>query len=602
MSLESPVIITGRKDTGGTYPRLSIADLQKEPDQFLLFIVSFLIIQGRVANISTAAEPHHALVALQEAIDAASAPRDSPAMLYQSLGGIHGLPYQEWAGDPKAGKNTDYDANNLRDMNARPPRFGGYCNHGSVLFPTWHRPYVMAIEQSIGEIADRVAYKLEHSQKFQPQRWSDAAKRLRFPWWDWAAEDVATNGLPTVLSCGSISYNFTDDTGGVFVLTLENPLSFYPFKGLPPGFKNKPGRTASSWFGTWMRTVRYGPNDPQAPIDSDTDTLNQKLKAEAECIRHRTATLFALPRPDVKITGTRIFDEFSNHTTESNTKQDVYTGEPEIDSLEGVHDSMHDVLGGNGHMGDPDYAGFDPIFFLHHCNVDRLYALWEYVYPDDCFMDEESFTQNHGTYNLVYSEGVAPRTSLWPFRTDPDNYWTSDQARRFEENDYPKYYTYPPVRTVNGDVNVSAPASVEERELYREGLQTYYGLEKSLAKLPEGFSRQISSSGSRVGIANLYAIQDMARTVISIQTPEYAFDGPYSIQLHYTIRKTIFARQPESDCANCKKKRALGTLIHGIIIIPPRIIKEIRGIVKEPGSALPTSFADELKAESMQRF
>lgn len=27
-------------------------------------------------------------------------------------------------------------------------------------------------------------------------------------------------------------------------------------------------------------------------------------------------------------------------------------------------------------------TAFDPIFFFHHCNVDRLYALWEYVYPD----------------------------------------------------------------------------------------------------------------------------------------------------------------------------------------------------------------------------
>lgn len=26
--------------------------------------------------------------------------------------------------------------------------------------------------------------------------------------------------------------------------------------------------------------------------------------------------------------------------------------------------------------------GFDPIFYLHHCNVDRLYAFWEYVYPN----------------------------------------------------------------------------------------------------------------------------------------------------------------------------------------------------------------------------
>ena len=27
-------------------------------------------------------------------------------------------------------------------------------------------------------------------------------------------------------------------------------------------------------------------------------------------------------------------------------------------------------------------VAFDPIFYFHHCNVDRLYALWEYVYPD----------------------------------------------------------------------------------------------------------------------------------------------------------------------------------------------------------------------------
>ena len=28
------------------------------------------------------------------------------------------------------------------------------------------------------------------------------------------------------------------------------------------------------------------------------------------------------------------------------------------------------------------HVGFDPMFFLHHCNVDRIYAFWEYVYPE----------------------------------------------------------------------------------------------------------------------------------------------------------------------------------------------------------------------------
>lgn len=35
-------------------------------------------------------------------------------------------------------------------------------------------------------------------------------------------------------------------------------------------------------------------------------------------------------------------------------------------SLEDVHNALHDYIGGNGHMGDPAIAVFDPIFWLHH--------------------------------------------------------------------------------------------------------------------------------------------------------------------------------------------------------------------------------------------
>lgn len=33
-------------------------------------------------------------------------------------------------------------------------------------------------------------------------------------------------------------------------------------------------------------------------------------------------------------------------------------------------------------QGQNEFAAFDPVFYLHHCNVDRIYALWEYVYPN----------------------------------------------------------------------------------------------------------------------------------------------------------------------------------------------------------------------------
>ena len=47
-------------------------------------------------------------------------------------------------------------------------------------------------------------------------------------------------------------------------------------------------------------------------------------------------------------------------------------------ALESVpHNRVHTRLGGsNGFMAFPDTAALDPIFWLHHCNVDRLWEVW----------------------------------------------------------------------------------------------------------------------------------------------------------------------------------------------------------------------------------
>jgi tyrosinase len=42
-----------------------------------------------------------------------------------------------------------------------------------------------------------------------------------------------------------------------------------------------------------------------------------------------------------------------------------------------AHDMLHDAVGGEaGNMGDPRTAARDPIFWLHHANVDRLWNRW----------------------------------------------------------------------------------------------------------------------------------------------------------------------------------------------------------------------------------
>lgn len=45
------------------------------------------------------------------------------------------------------------------------------------------------------------------------------------------------------------------------------------------------------------------------------------------------------------------------------------------DDLEDLHDSVHGWVGGS--MGRVATAGFDPIFWAHHTNIDRLWRIWQ---------------------------------------------------------------------------------------------------------------------------------------------------------------------------------------------------------------------------------
>lgn len=42
-----------------------------------------------------------------------------------------------------------------------------------------------------------------------------------------------------------------------------------------------------------------------------------------------------------------------------------------------MHNDLHGWLGGPGQMSYPSVSPFDPFFYLHHCNIDRLWAMWQ---------------------------------------------------------------------------------------------------------------------------------------------------------------------------------------------------------------------------------
>jgi len=105
---------------------------------------------------------------------------------------------------------------------------------------------------------------------------------------------------------------------------------------------------------------------------------------------------------------------FSNHT--------VGDGGSGSNSLEAIHDGIHVMVGGNGHMGNPAVAGFDPIFYLHHCNVDRMISLWSAIHPGVWVSPNEA---EDGTFTIPPRSKVDTNTSLTPFNNGPTTFWAS---------------------------------------------------------------------------------------------------------------------------------------------------------------------------------
>ena len=94
---------------------------------------------------------------------------------------------------------------------------------------------------------------------------------------------------------------------------------------------------------------------------------------------------------------------------------------------------LRSLIGQKGHMGDPSVAGitylasyrhsnlanclffrfiigFDPIFFLHHANVDRLLALWSALNPEVWVTEGPA---RGGTWTIPDTDTVDAKTGLF---------------------------------------------------------------------------------------------------------------------------------------------------------------------------------------------
>lgn len=125
------------------------------------------------------------------------------------------------------------------------------------------------------------------------------------------------------------------------------------------------------WFERIIRKMS-GDNNWALPYWNWTLTTERTLPAP---FRDTTSVLYTLNRDPAMNNGTGSLTSTQVDYTVGFSKTNFVTAYTQIEST--PHDDVHVAVGGSsGWMSDPRQAAQDPIFWLHHSNIDRLWNLW----------------------------------------------------------------------------------------------------------------------------------------------------------------------------------------------------------------------------------
>ena len=201
------------------------------------------------------------------------------------------------------------------------------------------------------------------------QRYYQAAVSFRVPYWDWAA--VPPDGGPTMPdSVTSPTVNVTVPSGDNVTTTtiqISNPLYSYAFHPLVPShFYYSSVSLFLQIFVRchWMLTVAKDyeqftlyPETLRAPTTQDASATSNDAYVASILDGARSTTQERLYN---LMTSSREYPYFSTEMWHNENKTWPF------DSLESIHDLIHNDVGMFGHMNYIVFSAFDPVFWLHH--------------------------------------------------------------------------------------------------------------------------------------------------------------------------------------------------------------------------------------------
>ncbi|KAF2685861.1 Di-copper centre-containing protein [Lentithecium fluviatile CBS 122367] len=378
-------------------------------------------------------------------------------MSYYQVAGVHGRPFVTW--------------NNQGPVLNQ----AGYCPHGQVLFGSWHRPYLSVFEQALYMNANEVVGTFPADQQ---QRWRNALVGLRMPYFDWAMEPPS--GQPAVpTSIRDRTVTVTKPSGRV---TIPNPLYSYSWG------TSMPAEMGSGPSNNFPATLRR-----PVGTQNNNDQMNTVFGQSRVGWRQRVFALFASK---------------NNWGLVSSAQYGVRTSRRNTDSFESVHDEIHGTAGGNGgHMSYLDVAAFDPIFWLHHTNIDRMLAMHQLLTPNT-WVANGNINRNMAQWNA--GEPKNANSPLKPFTKNSNgDYFSSQDVRETRTLGY--YYPETQARTYQQVVSAI-------NRLYGQG-------ERAITKRSEDSDEDSIYPGRPFKEGDY-------DTVLSVVGNKFAMPGSYSVHCY----------------------------------------------------------------------
>ena len=281
----------------------------------------------------------------------------TPCKLPLTVEGIHGLPYRRW---PDEDWNKDMSKDPIKGASK------GFCTHTSILFLTWHRPFLALFEAKLWESVQLIAQGISPSDG--QDRYLAAAKGFRLPYWDWARVDRFI--FPAeALDAAQIWWSGPDSKNSIWPRSGKyNPLHQAPLPASADqgvlGYGNPTRRQVNAEKEQGKRLTDRERDDIMWDRVKQVQTQHAGLDiyardvVAARNLSERVANVLAAYQRFAPVTSNGYsFDQSKEQRT---ARKEVWG------SLEDLHNALHNLVGNGGHMGSIEASAFDPIFWLHH--------------------------------------------------------------------------------------------------------------------------------------------------------------------------------------------------------------------------------------------